>query len=75
VYYVRDGGAYVLTVLHISLCDKNVCFLCILEFKIMWGWRKSLVGESNNVNAFSKDQSLCDIHYVTKIFGYMRRES
>jgi len=41
VYYVRHSGAYFLTVFHISLFDKNVCFLCILEFKIFWGWRKS----------------------------------
>ena len=68
--YVRDSGAYFLTVFHISLFDKNVCFLCILEFKIFWGWRKSSVGESNDVVASSKDQSLCDIHYVTKIFCY-----
>jgi len=70
VCYVRHSGAYFLTVFHISLFDKNVCFLCILEFKIFWGWRKSSVGVSNDVVASSKDQSLCDIHYVTKIFGY-----
>ena len=70
VYYVRHSGAYFLTVFHISLFDKNVCFLCILEFKIFWGWRKSSVGVSNDVVASSKDQSLCDIHYVTKIFSY-----
>jgi len=65
------------TVVHISLqcfiflhVIKMFSFLCILEFKIFWGWRKSSVGESNDVVASSKDQSLCDIHYVTKIFGY-----
>ena len=65
------------TVVHISLqcfiflhVIKMFCFLCILEFKIFWGWRKSSVGVSHDVVASSKDQSLCDIHYVTKIFGY-----
>jgi len=65
------------TVVHISLqcfiflhVIKVFCFLCIVEFKIFWGWRKSSVGESNDVVASSKDQSLCDIHYVTKIFSY-----
>ena len=28
------------------------------------------MGVSHDVVASSKDQSLCDIHYVTKIFGY-----